>query len=106
VTIAAPEVVPVEAEGPALEEEPALGEDDTAVGESPPLTEPSVAQDPRAEPPRYRLTAISERDGRPIALLNDRLVREGDRFGDIHVIRIGATEVEIEVDGERLTVGF
>jgi hypothetical protein len=56
--------------------------------------------------PEFRLTAISTRDGEPIALLNDRLVREGDRFGGVRIIRIGATEVEIEVDGERRTIGF
>jgi hypothetical protein len=56
--------------------------------------------------PAFRLTAISTRDGEPIALLNDRLVREGDRFDDVHIIRIGETEVEIEVDGERRTIGF
>jgi hypothetical protein len=62
---------------------------------------------PSAPPgPEFRLTAISTRDGEPIALLNDRLVREGDRFGDVRIIRIGTTEVEIEVDGERRTIGF
>jgi hypothetical protein len=66
---------------------------------------PVVAED-EAPLPEYRLTAISERDGKPIALLNDRLVHEGDRFGDLTVIRIGETEVEIEVKGERKIVGF
>ena len=56
--------------------------------------------------PRFQLTAISARDGEPIALLNDRLVREGDRFDGVRVLRIGTTEVEIEVDGERRTIGF
>jgi hypothetical protein len=53
-----------------------------------------------------RLTAISERDGHPVALLNDRLVREGDSFDGVRVLRIHATEVEVEVDGERRIVGF
>jgi hypothetical protein len=56
--------------------------------------------------PEFRLTAISTRDGEPIALLNDRLVREGDSFDGVRVIRIGAADVEIEVDGERRTIGF
>jgi uncharacterized membrane protein len=59
-----------------------------------------------APQPEFRLTAISTRDGEPIALLNDRLVREGDSFGGVRILRIGATEVEIEVDGERRTIGF
>jgi uncharacterized membrane protein len=66
-----------------------------------------VAPDESLAPgPEFRLTAISTRDGEPIALLNDRLVREGDSFGGVRILRIGATEVEIEVDGERRTIGF
>jgi hypothetical protein len=60
---------------------------------------------PSAEP-EYRLTAISSRDGHPIALLNDRLVREGDSFDGVTVVEIGETSVEIEVDGQRQTIGF
>jgi hypothetical protein len=59
-----------------------------------------------APAPEYRLTAISSRDGRPIALLNDRLVREGDRIGDVRIIRIGESDIEIEVNGKRKTIGF
>lgn len=54
----------------------------------------------------FRLSAISTRDGEPVALLNDRLVREGDAFGGVRILRIGTTEIEIEVDGERRTIGF
>lgn len=53
-----------------------------------------------------RLNAISEQDGRPIALIDGRLVREGDRFGDVHVLRIGADEVEIEQRGRRRRLRF
>jgi hypothetical protein len=53
-----------------------------------------------------RLNAISQRDGRPVAILNDRLVREGDSFDGIHVLRIGEAEVEVEVGGERRTLRF
>jgi hypothetical protein len=56
--------------------------------------------------PEFRLTAISSRDGHPIALLNDRLVREGDRFDEVTILRINETSVEIEVRGKRQTVGF
>ena len=54
----------------------------------------------------FHLSAISKRDGEPIALLNDRLVREGDAFDGVRILRIGTTEIEIEVDGERRTIGF
>ena len=71
-----------------------------------PPIEPAPAEEGAAADPEFRLTAISTRDGEPIALLNDRLVREGDSFGGVRVLRIGATDVEIEVDGQRRTIGF
>jgi hypothetical protein len=52
------------------------------------------------------LQAISQRDGQPVALLSDRLVREGDSFDGIRVLRIGDEEVEVEVDGERRVIRF
>jgi hypothetical protein len=52
------------------------------------------------------LNAISTKDGRRVALLNDRLVFEGDSFDGITVVRIGDAEVEVRVDGERRVVGF
>ena len=65
---------------------------------------PVSAPTPGAE--EFRLNAISVRDGAPIALLNDRLVREGDSFDGVRVIRIGEAEVEIEVRGKRRIVRF
>jgi len=53
-----------------------------------------------------RLTAISQRDGRPVALINDRLVFEGDGFDGVKVLRIGDTEVEVEVRGKRRVLRF
>jgi hypothetical protein len=53
-----------------------------------------------------RLNAISERDGRRCALINDRLVFEGDGFDDVRILRIGEAEVEIEVGGEKRTLRF
>ena len=53
-----------------------------------------------------RLTAISQRDGRPVALINDRLVFEGDSFDGIKVLRIGEAEVEIESGGKRRVLRF
>jgi hypothetical protein len=61
---------------------------------------------PTASPPSLVLQAISERDGKPIALLSDRLVREGDEFEGVRVIRIGEAEVEIEWHGQRSVVRF
>lgn len=52
------------------------------------------------------LNAISQRDGRPVALINDRLVFEGDGFDGVKVLRIGETEVEVEVNGKRRVLRF
>ena len=81
---------------------PAPAETAVVVEDVPPAS-PAV-DDP--EDVVFRLSAISTRDGEPVALLNDRLVREGDAFEGVRVLRIGATEIEIEVDGERRTIGF
>jgi hypothetical protein len=54
----------------------------------------------------YQLQAISAQNGQPVAILNDRLVREGDSFDGVKVLRIGADEVEIEVAGHRRVVKF
>ncbi len=67
------------------------------------------APSPRAgadSPPALVLQAISERDGKPIALVSDRLVREGDEFDGVRVVRIGETEVEIEWRGRRSSIRF
>jgi hypothetical protein len=74
---------------------------------------PPVANTPAPAPPRpalakgeVRLNAISRQSGQPVAVVNDRLVREGDVFDGIRVIRIREATVEVEVDGQRRTVGF
>jgi hypothetical protein len=61
---------------------------------------------PAAAPDELRLTAISQRDGRPVALINDRLVFEGDSFDGVRVLRIGDVEVEVEVRGLRRVLRF
>jgi hypothetical protein len=62
---------------------------------------------PPAPPPgELRLNAVSRRDGRPVALINDRLVFEGDSFDGVRVIRIGEAEVEVEVKGQRQVLRF
>ncbi len=53
-----------------------------------------------------RLTAISQRDGRPVALINDRLVFEGDGCDGVKVLRIGDAEVEVEVRGVKKVLRF
>jgi hypothetical protein len=67
---------------------------------------PSAAPTPAGPEPRFRLQAISRRDDRLVAVLSGRLVYEGDSFEDVRVLRIGETEVELEVDGRRVVVGF
>jgi hypothetical protein len=67
---------------------------------------PSLLQ---AEAPSRRgpqLNAISRQDGKPVAVIDGRLVREGDSIGGVHVLRIGETEVEVEVQGRRRTLRF
>lgn len=56
--------------------------------------------------PDLRLLAISQQDGRPVAIVNDRLVREGDSFDGIRILRIGATEVEVEIHGQKRVLTF
>jgi hypothetical protein len=77
------------------------------------LTRPSapapIAAAPAPPPARaveLRLSAISERDGRPIAVVNDRVVGEGDTVSGARVVRIAPTEVDVEVDGARRTLRF
>jgi hypothetical protein len=61
---------------------------------------------PAAAPDELRLSAISQRNGRPVALINDRLVFEGDSFDGVRVLRIGDVEVEVEVRGVRRVLRF
>lgn len=74
-------------------------EDEPAAEEAPPSATAPAADD-------LRLTAISQRDGRPVALINDRLVFEGDGFDGVKVLRIGEAEVELEVRGQRRVLRF
>ena len=61
---------------------------------------------PAGPAPRFRLSAISQRDGKPVAVLNDRLVFEGDSFDDVTIVRIGDAEIELKVAGKSMTVPF
>jgi hypothetical protein len=91
---------------------PPLVESRTRVPETRPAAErPAAEADPEAAPAGepaagLLLQAISERDGKPIAVLNSRVVHEGDHFDGVTVVRIGADEVEIEVQGHRRVLRF
>jgi hypothetical protein len=61
---------------------------------------------PRPADPELRLQAISERDGQPIAIINDHLVRVGDEVEGIRVLAIRGAEVDVEVRGRRTTLRF
>jgi len=61
---------------------------------------------PRPAEPELRLQAISERDGQPIAIINDHLVRVGDEVDGIRVLAIRGAEVDVEVRGRRTTLRF
>jgi hypothetical protein len=71
---------------------------------------PAVANVPTTAPadPAHglRLQAVSERDGRPIAIISDRLVRVGDEFDGVRVLAIRDQEVDVEVRGRRATLRF
>jgi hypothetical protein len=80
-----------------------------------PAAMPSVAPDDTTDQasadalspdPRLDLQAISERDGEPIAILGGRMVRVGDAFDEVRVLRIGVGEVEIELAGQRRVLRF
>ena len=69
-----------------------------------PAAEPAAA--PPAADPALRLQAISERDGQPIAIINDHLVRVGDEVDGMRVLAIRGAEVDVEVRGRRTTLRF
>lgn len=79
-----------------------------AAAAAPPRSAPVAA--PAATPvPQTALVlqAISERDGRPVAMVNDRLVKEGDLIDGFRVVAIGSESVDIvRRDGRRETVHF
>jgi hypothetical protein len=76
----------------------------------PPVAVPptQASAPPRSALPKedLQLQAISERDGQPVAMVSGRLVREGDSFDGVRIVKIGPTEVEIEVEGRRRVLRF
>ncbi|MFN8093733.1 MAG: hypothetical protein U0599_16240 [Vicinamibacteria bacterium] len=101
-TFAAPVTAPAPASEPARE--PAAPA--PAAAPAAPAAPAAAAPPAPSASSDLRLTAISQRDGQPVALLNDRLVRAGDSFDGIRVIRIGESEVEVEVRGQRRVIRF
>jgi hypothetical protein len=75
---------------------------DTTFAPSAPV-KPRASAQPEAG---LQLQAIGERDGRPVAVISSRVVREGDHYDGVTIVRIGADEVEIEVQGRRRTLRF
>jgi hypothetical protein len=57
-------------------------------------------------PAPLTLQAVSERDGRAVAIINDRLLREGDSIDGAKVVRIAREEVELEIGGRRVVLRF
>lgn len=126
-TVAPTFQVPVPAQ-PRTASPPEAAARDAAPPERPPVLAPQLAAPPASasaapaevapgdapgsaagvptSPDELVLQAISEREGRPVALVNDRLVREGDSFDGVTVVRIGASEVEVEVRGRRRVLRF
>ena len=84
---------------------PAVAAPTPSVAAPAPSAAPAAAPSPTV-PDDLRLSAISRRDGKPVALINDRLVFEGDSFDGVRVIRIGEAEVEVEVKGQRRVLRF
>jgi len=93
--------LPAERAAPARIDRPAPTA--RAAAPRPAAAAPAAPSEPGA---RLVLEAISERDGKPIAVLNSRVVHEGDHFDGVTVVRIGVDEVEIEVQGRRRTLRF
>jgi hypothetical protein len=106
---------------PAIRSAPAAAVREAVSSPAPAVREPRVppsAQSAPAAPvakaaappstgsPELRLTAVSERDGRRVAILNDRMVYEGDSFDGVKVLHIGDNEVELDVNGRRQVVKF
>ena len=78
--------------------------------EAAPIATPPPAHAARAATPSPTpalvLQAITVQDGHPVALINDRVLREGDEIDGVRIRRIGETEVEIERDGQHEVLRF
>jgi hypothetical protein len=100
----APAAIPVPTTPPSL---PRLASPEVALRPSrPPRASATPGATTEPSPPALVLEAISQRDGRPIALVSGHLVREGDAFDGVTIVRIGEAEVEVEWQGQRQVLRF
>jgi len=75
----------------------------TTTAPSSPEPPPSA---PSVERPDLVLQGTSVLDGRPVAVISDRRVFEGDFIEGVRVLRIDERSVTLELDGERFTLTF
>lgn len=105
---------PALAPGPPPQQLPTTGAAPWRLASPPPAAAGSAsALGPRGTRPAgapgaaaFTLQAISERDGRPVTIINDRMLREGDSFDGARVVRIAPDAVELEVAGRRVVLRF
>lgn len=69
-------------------------------------TATATAPAPTQTAPAFTLQAISQKNGHAVALINDRLLREGDAVDGARVARILADSVELEIGGRRVVLRF
>ena len=60
------------------------------------------AQEREEQPPTFRLRGTIVGGERPLAIIDDRFVRVGDRIGDYNVIRIRKKDVLLMSDRTKL----
>ena len=63
-----------------------------------------VDQSPPIPRPSFDLRGTIVGSGKPIAIINDRLVRAGDSIGEYKVVRIGKTKVLLDSGKERIAL--
>jgi hypothetical protein len=76
----------------------------SAAPERPGPTPASVAAP--FDPSAYRLMGVLHGPSGPRAIINGRAVKIGDLLGQAVVVSIGQSAVEVELAGQRYTVGF
>jgi hypothetical protein len=100
-TVPAPVALPTAPPQSSSQRTAATPAKSVATATTTPAPEPSPAS-----APAYALQAISVQDGEPVAVINERIMREGDSFNGLRVVRIGETEVEVEVQGKKTVLRF
>lgn len=100
-TAAAPTPHPARSARPSVLPMPASA---TASSVAPAAAQSTPAPKPTAH--TFTLQAISEKDGHSVALINDRLLRQGDAIDGASVVKISADSVELEIAGRRVVLRF